>query len=175
MATDLSFPIGKFHWPEHADAAERGTWIDTIAAAPARFRAAVAGLNDGQLDTPYRPGGWTVRQVIHHVPDSHMNSYLRMKFAVTETDPAIKAYDEAVWANLQDASSMPVEPSLQLLEGLHARWVEFLRSLAEPDWRKGFVHPEHGRVQMDRAVALYAWHSRHHETHITALRGREGW
>ena len=173
--SELSYPIGKFRAPERMDASERSGWIDTIAAAPARLRAAVAGLNDGQLDTPYRPGGWTVRQTIHHIADSHMNSYLRMKFAVTETDPLVKAYDEAEWAKLHDASTMPVEPSLALIDGLHARWVVFLRSLDEAGWKKAFVHPEHGRLPVDRATALYAWHAKHHEAHITGLRQREGW
>ena len=172
---DLRFPIGKFQRPAAVAAADRPELIATLAAAPERYRAAVAGLTDSQLDTPYRPDGWTVRQVIHHIPDSHMNSYLRMKFAATETDPVIKAYDEAVWANLRDAKAMPVEPSLQLISGLHARWVEFLRSLGESDWARAFVHPEHGRMQIDTALALYAWHSKHHEAHITGLRQREGW
>jgi hypothetical protein len=172
---ELSYPIGKFQWPESAGASERGAFIETIAAAPAKLRAAVAGLNDAQLDTPYRPGGWTVRQTIHHVADSHMNSYLRMKFAVTEKDPLIKAYDEAVWAKLEDAATMPLEPSLALIEGLHARWVVFLRSLSESEWHKAFVHPEHGQMPLDRATAMYAWHSKHHEAHITGLRQREGW
>lgn len=172
---DLSFPIGKFKRPDTISADERRELIRVIAAAPGRFRAAVQGLDDAQLDTPYRPGGWTVRQVIHHIPDSHMNSYLRMKFAITEDEPAIKAYDEAAWANLHDASTLPVDPSLQMITGLHTRWADFLGALGEPEWARGFVHPVNGRMRIDTALALYAWHSRHHEAHITGLREREGW
>lgn len=172
---DLSFPIGKWKRPEAISPADRPQLISIIAAAPERFRAAVHGLNDAQLDTPYRPEGWTVRQVIHHIPDSHMNSYLRMKFAITEKNPQVKAYDEAVWAKLHDAATMPIEPSLQLIDGLHARWATFLSSLGEDEWAKAFVHSENGPMRVDTALSLYAWHSKHHEAHITRLREREGW
>ena len=172
---DLSFPIGKWQKPEAISSADRQRLIAVIAAAPDQFRAAVQGLNDKQLDTPYRPSGWTVRQVIHHIPDSHMNSYLRMKFAVTENDPLVKAYDEAVWARLHDASTMRLEPSLQMISGLHARWSDFLGSLTEAEWARAFVHSENGPMRVDIALSLYAWHSQHHAAHITRLREREGW
>ena len=172
---DLSFPIGKWKRPQSILLDERPQLIAMIAAAPQKFRAAVHGLNDQQLDTPYRPEGWTVRQVIHHIADSHMNSYLRMKFAVTEKDPLVKAYDEAVWARLHDAATMPIEPSLQVIDGLHARWANFLGSLTEPEWARAFVHSENGPMRVDTALSLYVWHSQHHAAHITRLREREGW
>ena len=171
---DLRYPIGRFARPAAAGAEQRAAWIETIAAAPGRYREAVSGLTEPQLDTPYRPEGWTVRQVIHHVPDSHMNSYIRCKLALTESDPAIKAYDEAAWARLHD-SSMPIEISLHLLEALHTRWVDLWRSLGPADFDRTFHHPELGQVTLTANLALYAWHSRHHEAHITALRARMGW
>jgi hypothetical protein len=175
METDLRYPIGKFQRPAVATAQDRESWIATLAAAPARFRDAVRGLDDAQLGTPYRPDGWTVRQVVHHVPDSHMNSYIRFRLALTETDPIVKPYDEAQWANLHDAHTMSVEPSLQLLESLHLRWVNLLNSLSPADFDRTFRHPEMGQMTLTANLALYAWHSRHHETHITALRNRMGW
>jgi hypothetical protein len=150
-------------------------WITEIAEAPAKMRAAVAGLTPQQLDTPYRPGGWTVRTVIHHVPDSHMNAYIRFKLALTEDQPTIKPYDEKAWAGLADYSSTPIEASLALLEGLHERWVQLLRSLSEADYMRQFHHPELGVVRLDGTLAAYSWHSRHHVAHITALRERMGW
>jgi len=164
--TDPRYPIGKYVPHPAPDAATLAQWIEEIAAAPAALRTAVQGLDDAQLDTPYRPGGWTVRQVVHHVPDSHMNAYIRMKFAVTEDAPAIKAYDEAKWAELSEAKSGPAEMSLALLEALHRRWVTFLRGLPAADFARAYVHPELGRVTLDEAVALYAWHCRHHGGHI---------
>ena len=172
---DLSYPIGKFQWPQSVSAAERKAWLEELAAAPAGLREAVAGLDDAQLHTPYRPGGWTVRQVIHHVPDSHMNSYCRFRFALTENDPTIKPYDEAKWAELYDARTMPVEPSLNLLAGIHQRWVALLGSLSEADWSLSFKHPENGSMRLDVTLAMYAWHCRHHTAHITRLRERMGW
>ncbi|HTR39519.1 MAG TPA: putative metal-dependent hydrolase [Bryobacteraceae bacterium] len=173
--TDLRYPIGKFQFPEVVSAGDRRRFIDEIAEAPARLRAVVAGLSEAQLETPYRPGGWTVRQVVHHVPDSHLNSYVRYRLALTEDDPVIKPYAEDRWALLSDARTAPVEVSLQLLESLHQRWVALLASLGEEEWWRTFRHPELGPVRLDQNAALYAWHGRHHVAHITALRERMGW
>jgi hypothetical protein len=172
---DLSYPIGKFRWEGPDTAADRARRIDEIAAAPAALRKAVAGLDDAQLDTPYRPGGWTVRQVAHHVPDSHVNAYVRFKLAVTEDAPTIKPYDEAAWAELADVKTVPVATSLALLEALHERWAAFLRSLGEAEWARTFRHPELGVVPLGKNVALYAWHGRHHVAHVTSLRARMSW
>jgi uncharacterized damage-inducible protein DinB len=172
---DLRYPIGDFEPPAGATAEMRDEWIAVLQAAPERFRAAVKGLSDEQLDTPYRPEGWTVRQVVHHVADSHMNSYVRFRLALTEDEPTIKPYDEAKWARLADAAAMPPEASLELLDGLHRRWVVLLRSLTPADFARTFRHPERGVMDLATTLALYAWHSRHHEAHITALREREGW
>jgi DinB superfamily len=163
----LRYPLGRFaRLAAPRTRAAIDATIDTIEQTPARFRALVEGRTDGQLDTRYRPEGWTVRQVVHHVPDSHMNAYIRMKFAVTEDTPTIKPYDEARWAELSEAKTGPVDMSLALLDALHRRWMMFLRSLADADFSKAYVHPELGRVTLDEAVALYAWHCRHHEGHI---------
>jgi DinB superfamily len=172
---DLRFPIGEFHFPKAVSAADLDNFVHQIAEAPAQMRAAVAGLSDSQLDTPYRPGGWTVRQLAHHVPDSHINSYVRYRLALTEVEPVIKPYEEKLWAELADARSLPVEPSLVLLESLHARWVPLLRSLSPPEWKRTFRHPELGVVSLENNAALYAWHGRHHVAHITALRERMSW
>ena len=174
--TDERYPIGKFERRDELNADERRAMIDTIAAAPARLRAAVAGLDDQQLDTPYREGGWTVRQVVHHLPDSHLNAYIRLKLALTEDDPLIRPYDEAEWAQLADSRDTPPEVSLTLLESLHARWVTLFRSMRDEDFRRTLRHPEHqGILTLDWLVAMYAWHSRHHVAHITSLRERNGW
>lgn len=149
--------------------------IDDIAALPADLRAAVAGFSPNQLDTPYRPGGWTVRQVVHHVPDSHLNSYVRFKLAVTEEEPVIKPYDEAAWAELPDARGDDVEGSLLLLAALHRRWTHFLRSLDDAQFGRSFRHPELGVVTLDHNLQLYAWHGRHHLAHVTRLRERMAW
>lgn len=149
--------------------------IRTLAELPARLRAATAGLNDKQLDTPYRDGGWTVRQLIHHLADSHTNSYIRFKFALTEHEPALKSYDEAVWAQLPEARTAPVEISLALIDALHRRWVLMLESMTDSDFERTFRHPELGLLRLDTNLALYAWHSRHHTAHITALRARLDW
>jgi hypothetical protein len=172
---DLRYPIGKFRFPQSVSAPELAGFIDQIAETPARMRGAIAGLLESQLDTPYRPAGWTVRQLAHHVPDSHINSYTRFRLALTEEEPVIKPYEEARWAELSDARSMPVEPSLVLLESLHARWVPLLRSLSDADWKRSFRHPELGLVSLENNAALYAWHGRHHVAHITSLRERMGW
>ncbi|HEV7767626.1 MAG TPA: putative metal-dependent hydrolase [Thermoanaerobaculia bacterium] len=174
--TDLRYPIGTFERRDLLNPDERRAMIDTIAAAPSRMREAVAGLSEEQLDTPYRDGGWTVRQVVHHVPDSHLNAYTRLKLALTEDDPLIRPYDEALWAGLADSRDTPIEVSLTLLESLHARWVTLLRSLADDDFRRTLRHPEHsGILTLDWLVAMYEWHSRHHVAHITSLRERMSW
>jgi hypothetical protein len=172
---DLQYPIGRFEWRAENSAAVRLQLIAAIEQAPANLRAAVAGLSGAQLDTPYRPGGWTVRQVVHHVPDSHLNSYVRFRLALTEDEPTIKPYDESRWAELPDARAADVEISLALLESLHHRWVLLLRSLSSADFARSFRHPELGLVTLDKNLALYAWHGRHHVAHITALRTRMGW
>ena len=173
--SDLRYPIGKFTTEGVALAAERAHFIEQIERTPAELRAAVQGLSREQLDTPYRLGGWTVRQVVHHLPDSHMNSVIRFKLALTEEEPTIKPYDEDLWARLGDVRNTPVEVSLRLLESLHERWVALLRSLRDEDWARKFRHPELGMVSLETNLALYAWHGRHHVAHITALRERLGW
>jgi len=175
MSEDLRYPIGPFEPPGSITPEDRRRWIEEIASTPAAMRAAVAGLDAGQLDTPYRPGGWTVRQVVHHVPDSHMNSYCRTRLALTEAEPTIKPYDENRWSELSDARGGPVEASLGLLEALHARWVLLMESLDPANWGRTFVHPEYGRRTLEQNLALYAWHGRHHVAHITSLRRRRGW
>jgi DinB superfamily len=172
---DLRYPIGKFKFPDTVSLDERDKFVRQIEEAPAKLKASIAGLSEQQLDTPYRPGGWTVRQVLHHVPDSHLNSYIRFKWALTEDQPAIKAYHEDRWAELPDARNAPVEISLALLESLHGRWVALLHSMTEQDWKRSFVHPELGPVSLEKNAALYAWHGRHHTAHITGLRARMGW
>lgn len=172
---DLAYPIGKFQRPEKVSAEDRRSHLHDLEAAPGIFRESVRGLDDSQLDTPYRPGGWTVRQVIHHVPDSHMHSYSRFKFALTEEDPLIKPYPEDKWAELHDARTLPVAPSLQLLEALHTRWVALLSNLSDAQWKRTFRHPELGSMPLDVTLALYAWHSRHHAAHILGLRDRNNW
>jgi len=173
--TDLRYPIGKFHDDCPTTDEQRRKSIDEIAHAPSNLRSAITGLSAQQLDTPYRPGGWTVRQVVHHVPDSHMNAYIRFKLALTEDEPAIKPYAEDRWAQLPDSRTTPVEVSLALLDALHDRWVRLLSSLTTDDWKRTFRHPELGVMNLERTLALYAWHGRHHAAHITSLRKREGW
>ncbi len=172
---DHRYPIGRPNVPEAPDLAQVYKWAEQIGDAPARLREAVAGLSDSQLDTPYREGGWTVRQVAHHVPDSHLNAYVRFRLALTESEPLIKPYDEAAWALLGDARSAPISSSLALLEALHERWVLLMRSIAAEEWRRTFRHPELGVVSLDRQAGLYAWHGRHHVAHVTELRRRMGW
>jgi hypothetical protein len=174
--TDLRYPIGQFRRPEVSlDAVERRQAIDAIAAAPAKLRDAVAGLGPAQIETPYRPDGWTVRQVVHHVADSHMNAYVRFKLGLTEDEPTIKAYDEARWAELPDTRDTPIETSLVLLEQLHDRWVRLLRAMSASDFARRIKHPEMGMLRLDQVLALYAWHSAHHVAHVTGLRERMGW
>ncbi|MEO7085011.1 MAG: YfiT family bacillithiol transferase [Gemmatimonadaceae bacterium] len=172
---DHRFPIGKFQRPASLTPAERAAAVDAVASAPAALRAAVQGLNDAQLDTPYRPDGWTVRQVVHHVPDSHMNAFIRFKLALTEDNPTIKPYDEAAWAKLEDARSTPIETSLSLTDGVHDRWLRILRAMSAEDFGRGLTHPENGQMNLDQMLALYAWHGRHHVAHITSLREQNGW
>ena len=163
----LRYPVGKFERVKPPlDPATRVALVRTIEDTPARFRSLVGGLSDAQLDTPYRPGGWTVRQVVHHVPESHMNAYIRMKLAATEDSPAIKTYEEQLWAELPDARTAPAELSLSLLEALHRRWVLFLKNLSNADYARTFKHPDWGTVTIDESVALYAWHCRHHLAHV---------
>jgi uncharacterized damage-inducible protein DinB len=172
---ELRFPTGRFVRPESLSDDQRRAAIETIAATPANIRAAVRGLSDAQLDTPYRPGGWTVRQVVHHVPDSHANAYCRFKLALTEDVPTIKPYDEAAWANLEDSRSTPIETSLTMLDVVHDRWVRILRAMATSDFGRKLNHPENGVMTLDQLLALYAWHGPHHTAHVTRLREREGW
>ena len=173
-APDPRYPVGKFAWPETISRDELDAAIAEIAALPAQLRGAVKSLSAEQLDTPYREGGWTVRQVVHHVPDSHLNSYVRFKLALTENEPIIKPYDEAAWARLVD-SKAAIEPSLELLEALHGRWVTLMRGMTDAEWRRRFTHPERVLARLDITAALYAWHSRHHLAHVTGLRKRRGW
>jgi uncharacterized damage-inducible protein DinB len=173
--SDERYPVGKFQRQEKLTSAERRALIDQIVAAPARMREAVAGLDERQLATPYREGGWTVRQVVHHVPDSHLNAYIRFKLALTEEMPTIKPYDQAQWAELADARESPVETSLKLLESLHDRWVRLLRSMSDADFSRRLMHPENGPMTLDNVLALYGWHGQHHTAHITSLRQRKGW
>ena len=172
---DLSYPIGKFDFQQTISPGQYPELIQQIAAAPALYRDAVRGLDDSQLDTPYRPGGWTVRQTVHHVADSHMNSFIRLRLALTEPEPTICAYDEKAWGELYDSRTSPVELSLQLIENLHARWVVLLETMSPDDFSRSFRHPERGLVRLDTNLALYAWHGRHHAAHITALRQRNAW
>ena len=172
---DLSYPIGKYETKSVLTPAERAEAIAQIAETPKRMRDAVSGLSGGQLDAPYRPGGWTVRQLAHHVPDSHMNAYIRVKLALTENEPTIKPYEEGLWAGLADSRDTPVEVSLALLECLHLRWDLLLRSLRPEDCARRLCHPANGVMTVDNVIHHYAWHGRHHVAHITSLRQREGW
>lgn len=172
---DPRYPIGASPRPESIEAAHIHHYIASLAALPENLRSAVYGLSEAQLNTPYREGGWTVRQVVHHLPDSHLNSYTRFRLALTEDAPTIKPYDEKKWAELPDARTAPIEISLNLLESLHHRWAMLLRSLKPEDWARTFQHPERGPMTLDQNLALYAWHGRHHVAHITSLRERMGW
>jgi hypothetical protein len=173
---DLRYPIGKFdrsqssHTPE-----ERKKLIEGIAELPEQLKQAVTGLNGKQLDTPYREGGWTVRQVVHHIADSHMNAYVRYKLALTEENPTIKPYNEAAWAGLADSRVTPIDVSLALVDNLHARWVVVLRGLKAEDWERKVTHPENGAMSLDLMLGMYSWHGAHHVAHITGLRTRNQW
>ncbi|HYP06836.1 MAG TPA: putative metal-dependent hydrolase [Bryobacteraceae bacterium] len=172
---DPRFPIGRFAWPEQVNPSDLLPAISVIERAPRQFRAAVEGWSDERLDTPYREGGWTVRQLLHHVPESHMNSFIRFKLALTEAEPTIKPYAEDEWAKLPDAIAGPIEPSLRLLESLHECWTYLLRSMTPEQWQRTFRHPERGLMRLDVTALLYAWHCDHHLAHITGLRDRMGW
>ena len=174
VADDPRYPIGRFRSNTDLSPAARPAQIQTLRHLPEALKAAVAGLSDAQLDTPYRDGGWTVRQVVHHLADSHANSYVRFKLALTEDWPTIKPYDEAAWANLKD-SGLPIDVSVALLGAVHTRWIALLKSMTDADFERGFNHPESGRQNLSKALAIYDWHSRHHTAHITGLRARKGW
>src|SRR5580693_6051712 len=173
--SDPRYPIGKFTFDSPASEGQRTKFIDDIEQAPAGLRNAVKSLTPEQIETPYREGGWTVRQVVHHVPESHMNAYIRFKLALTEDEPTIKPYDEDGWSKLPDVAPTPVETSLALLDALHDRWVTLLRLMDEAQFARTFRHPELGVVRLDGNLALYAWHGKHHIAHITSLRERMGW
>jgi len=172
---DLRYPVGRYQRPQSLTSDQRRTAIDAIAAAPTLLRSAISGLDDRQLDTPYRPDGWTVRQVVHHVPDSHLNAYTRFKLALTEDTPTIKPYNEAEWAKLEDSRTTPIETSLSLLDGVHDRWARILHAMSPADFSRKLNHPENGIMTLDQLLALYEWHSRHHTAHITTLRKAKGW
>lgn len=173
--TDLRYPIGRLKRVPSLTGPEREAAIEAIAALPIRLRAAVLGLTPEQLDTPYRPGGWTVKQLVHHIADSHMNSYIRFKWAMTEDNPTIKTYDETRWAELEDGRSTPAEVSLALIEALHDRWVRLLRSMKPEDFARPLTHPDHGPMSLDSLLNLYEWHGKHHIAHVTELRKRMHW
>jgi hypothetical protein len=172
---DPSYPIGKFEMPKEVMAARRKQAIDEIASTPAKMRAAVKGLNDAQLDTPYRAGGWTVRELVHHVPDSHLNAYVRLKLALTEEKPTIKPYDQEAWAKLADSKSTPIEISLTLLSSVHDRWDRIWRSMKPEQFARLLIHPENGERNVDWLLLVYEWHGKHHTAHITELRKQKGW
>lgn len=172
---DMRYPIGKFAYDGSPTEDQRRTFCNQIAEAPANLQAAVKGLSEQQLETPYRPEGWSVRQVVHHVPESHMNAYIRFKLGLTEDDPTIKPYAEDRWAQTPDVKATPVEVSLALLDSLHDRWVRLLRLLGPAEWKRTFRHPELGPMTLEKTLALYAWHGRHHVAHITELRKRMSW
>lgn len=175
MMTDPRFPTGRFVPPDQSTRESRAQAIATLEETPRLLREAVQGLDEDQLDTPYREGGWTLRQVVHHVPDSHLNAYIRLKLALTEPVPVIKPYDEASWALLPDTTAVPIDVSLNLLDAVHTRFVAILRAMKDEDFRREYVHPETGRHALDHLLALYAWHGPHHIAHITTTRQRLGW
>ena len=173
--SDPRYPIGPFVPPSTLTPDSRAQAIQAIAQTPAQLRLAVRGLSEAQLGTPYRDGGWTVRQVVHHVTDSHVNAYVRLKLALTEPTPTIKPYDESLWAKLADSEAVPIDVSLQLLEALHTRFVSLLESMTDADYSREYHHPETGRHDLNYLLAMYAWHGKHHTAHITSLRQQKGW
>lgn len=173
--SDLRYPVGRFAALERSTPEQRRGWIDEIRRVPAELRRALEGLDESRLDTPYREGGWTIRQLVHHLANSHVNAYVRFRLALTEESPTIRPYDQESWARLPDASGGPVELSASLLEALHGRWVLLLESLGPEDFSRPVLHPESGRMTVDLLLQTYAWHGRHHVAHVTALREREGW
>jgi len=172
---DPRYPIGKFSFDGTLTPQQKAQHLNDIEQTPARLRSAVRGLSDEQLNTPYRDGGWTVRQVTHHVPESHMNAYIRFKLALTEVEPTIRPYMEDRWAELPDSKQAPVEVSLALLENLHERWTMVLKNIPDADWKRNFRHPEMGLLSLEKTLALYAWHGKHHVAHVTTLREKMGW
>ena len=175
MTTDLRYPIGRFERSTEFSDTSRAAAVAAIASAPAALRRSVHGLNNSQIDTPYRPEGWTVRQLVHHLADSHLNAYVRHRLALTENNPTIKPYDENLWAELSDAKSAPIESSLQLLEAMHERWVLSIKAMEPADFSRTLNHPDRGPMTLDLMLELYAWHGKHHVAHVTELRKREGW
>jgi len=174
-AEKLRYPIGKFQVPDSVDDTQRQAWIGELAAIPDQLRSAVSGLNDKQLDTPYRPGGWTVRQVVHHLADASLNQYTRMKLALTEDNPTVKPFEEEGWAALTDSKQLPITPSLSIVDGLYARWINTLEAISAEDFARTFLHPANGPTNLDTALGMCVWHGRHHIAHITSLRQRENW
>ena len=174
MSEDLSYPIGKFNSDFEATTELRQKFINEVAELPEKLRKTVENLDDEQLDTPYRPEGWTVRQTVHHIADSHLNALCRFKLALTEDFPTIRPYFEDRWAKLED-SLLPIEPSMKIIEGVHSRWAALLNSMSEGDFQKRLNHPESGEWNLEKFLALYAWHGRHHTAHITSLQQRNGW
>lgn len=172
---DERYPIGKFVYDKETGGKQKNMFISEIESAPLKLKEAVKGLSEKQLDTPYRDGGWTIRQVVHHLPDSHMNAFVRFKLALTEDNPTVKTYDEKKWAELQDYSHTPIDVSLNLLDAVHKRWIILIRSMKPDDFKKSYVHPELGKVELDWVLAQYAWHGKHHIAHITSLRKKRGW
>lgn len=175
MADDLRYPIGPHRLPTNVGRAERDAWIAELEKLPVNLRNAVEGLSAAQLDTPYRPGGWTIRQLVHHIADGHLNSYARFRLALTEETPTTKPFEVDAWSELPDAKSGPIEPSLGMTEALHRRWVTLLRSLSDDDFKRSYRHPAGELVTLDRALSYFAWHSRHHVAQILSARKREGW
>jgi uncharacterized damage-inducible protein DinB len=175
MIDDPRYPTGTFHFNPDVTPEIRQRAIAAIRDTPPALRAAVRGLAESQVETPYRDGGWTVRQVVHHVPESHMNAYIRFKLALTEDNPTIKPYKEDAWSRLGDVPRAPIETSLTLLDALHERWVALLETLGPADFARPLVHPEIGPIALDRLLQLYAWHGPHHVAQVTALRARKGW
>lgn len=175
MNDSLRFPVGRFSPPAEFSSEIRRTAIQDLRHLPNALAEATSGLSQKQLEVPYREEGWTLRQVVHHVADSHMNAYVRIRLALTEDWPIIKPYNEAQWAKLSDARTLPVDVSLNLLDALHTRWVALFESFSEEDWQKGYMHPDLGPQSLEHALCLYAWHSRHHTGHITDLRQRMQW
>ena len=175
MDEDLRYPIGKFQYQGRSTPAQRKVFIQNVAEAPEKLREAVSQLNEDQLNIPYRPGGWNVRQVVHHLPDSHMNSFFRFRLALTEQEPTIRPYFEDRWAELSDSRFAPIHYSLDLLEALHHRWIFMLNSLQQSDYNRTFRHPDLGLMTLDKNLALYSWHGQHHVSQITSLRKRMGW
>lgn len=170
LTTDPRYPLGKFEFPDHVAPETRLQWLREVEDTPAKLREAIDGMSASQLDTPYRDGGWTVRQVVHHVVDSHLNSYIRFRLALTENEPTIKPYHEDLWAELPDAKTAPVELSLAMLDALHARWMLLLRTLTDQDFSRSFRHPERGLMTLEKNLALYAWHGRHHVGHVLLVK-----